>query len=68
LVGYRDPPIGLLEASSFIEAIQRRQGYIACLEEIVYNKGWIDKEKVLEQSEKLKNTNYGKCLADLVRE
>ncbi|KUK00993.1 MAG: Glucose-1-phosphate thymidylyltransferase [Methanobacteriaceae archaeon 41_258] len=33
-------PIGLLEASSFIEAIQRRQGfYIACLEEIAYNKG-----------------------------
>ncbi|MDI3483435.1 MAG: glucose-phosphate thymidylyltransferase [Methanobacteriaceae archaeon] len=62
-------PIGLLEASSFIETIQRRQGfYIACLEEIAYNKGWIDKEKVLEQSEKLKNTDYGKYLVDLVRE
>lgn len=62
-------PIGLLEASSFVETIQRRQGfYIACLEEIAYNKGWIDKEKVLEQSEKFKNTDYGKYLADLVRE
>lgn len=33
-------PIGLIEASSFVETIQRRQGfYIACLEEIAYNKG-----------------------------
>ncbi|MBC7100559.1 MAG: glucose-1-phosphate thymidylyltransferase RfbA [Methanobacteriales archaeon] len=62
-------PIGLLEASSFVETIQRRQGfYIACLEEIAYNKGWIDEEKVLEQSEKLKNTDYGRYLAELVRE
>lgn len=62
-------PLGLLEASSFIETIQRRQGfYIACLEEIAYNKGWIDKEKVLEQAEKLKNTAYGRYLADLVQE
>ena len=35
----------LLEASSF----EKRQGYkIACLEEIAYNNGWIDKQKVLE--------------------
>ncbi|MGB9845078.1 glucose-1-phosphate thymidylyltransferase RfbA [Methanothermobacter tenebrarum] len=62
-------PIGLLEASSFVETIQRRQGfYIACLEEIAYNKGWIDEEKVLEQSEKLKNTDYGRYLAELVQE
>lgn len=62
-------PIGLLEASSFIETIQRRQGfYIACLEEIAYNKGWIDKEKVLKQAEKLKNTDYGRYLSDLVQE
>jgi|GEM_PF-1945263 len=48
-------PIGLLEASSFIEAIQRRQGfYIACLEEIAYNKGWIDKEKSLNNQRSLK--------------
>jgi len=61
-------PLGLLEASSFIETIQRRQGfYIACLEEIAYNKGWINEEELLEQAEKLKNTDYGRYLADLVQ-
>ena len=34
----------LLEASNYVEAIQKRQGfYIACIEEIAYKKGWIDK-------------------------
>ena len=37
---------GLLEASNYVEAIQKRQGfYIACLEEIAYNNGWIDNVK-----------------------
>lgn len=37
----------LLEAANYVEVIQKRQGlYIACIEEIAYQKGWIDKEKV----------------------
>lgn len=57
---------GLLEASSFIETIQKRQGfYIACLEEIAYNNGWITREDVLEMAEKLEKTDYGKYLRDL---
>ena len=60
--------IGLLEASNFVEAIQKRQGfYIACLEEIAYNNGWIDKEKVLKLAKTLEKTEYGKYLTDLVK-
>ena len=44
-----------LEASNFIETIQKRQGlYIACLEEIAYNKGYITKEELLKTAEELK--------------
>lgn len=57
---------GLLEASSFIETIQKRQGfYIACLEEIAYNNGWITREDLLEMAEKLEKTEYGRYLKDL---
>jgi glucose-1-phosphate thymidylyltransferase len=59
--------IGLLEASNFVEAIQKRQGFfIACLEEIAYNNGWIDKEKVLKLAEELKKTDYSTYLTYLV--
>jgi glucose-1-phosphate thymidylyltransferase len=59
--------IGLLEASNFVEAIQKRQGfYIACLEEIAFNSGWIDEEKVLKLAKPLKKTDYGDYLTNLV--
>lgn len=59
--------IGLLEASNFIEAIQKRQGfYIACLEEIAYHNGWIGADKVLETAKSLEKTDYSKYLTDLV--
>ena len=59
--------IGLLEASNYVEAIQERQGfYIACLEEIAYNNGWIDKDRVLKSAEILVKTEYGKYLSELI--
>lgn len=59
--------IGLLEASNFIEAIQKRQGfYIACLEEVAYHNGWIGEDKVLEIAKGLEKTDYAKYLNDLV--
>ncbi|MGB9937110.1 MAG: glucose-1-phosphate thymidylyltransferase RfbA [Methanobacterium sp.] len=59
--------IGLLEASNFVEAIQKRQGfYIACLEEIAYNNGWINAETVLKLAKTLEKTEYSKYLIDLV--
>jgi glucose-1-phosphate thymidylyltransferase len=61
--------IGLLEASNFIEAIQKRQGfYIACLEEIAYNNGWIGADKVLEIAKSLEKTDYSKYLSDLAND
>lgn len=57
---------GLLEAANFIETIQKRQSlYIACLEEIAFNKGYINKEKLLELAESLKKTDYGEYLLNL---
>lgn len=59
--------IGLMEASNFVEVIQRRQGfYIACLEEIAYHNEWITAEKVLEMAANLEKTEYGEYLRDLV--
>jgi glucose-1-phosphate thymidylyltransferase len=53
---------GLLEASNFIETIQKRQGmYVSCIEEIAYNNGWISKEILLKLSCEYK-TEYGEYL------
>ena len=50
----------LLEASNFVEAIQSRQGhYIACIEEIAYNKKWINSEQLKELILPLMKTDYG---------
>jgi len=57
---------GLLEAANFIETVQKRQSlYIACLEEIAYNKGYINKDKLLKEAETLKKTDYGEYLFNL---
>lgn len=59
----------LLEASTFVQTIEHRQGYkIACLEEIAYNNGWINKEKVLEIAGPLSKNGYGQYLKDLVKD
>ncbi len=59
--------IGLLEASNYVEAIQKRQGfYIACLEEIAYNNGWINEDRVLKSAETLEKTEYGKYLSEII--
>ena len=58
---------GLLEASNFVEAIQKRQGFfIACLEEIAYHNGWIGAEKVIKLAKTLEKTEYGNYLMELV--
>ncbi|WP_295614441.1 glucose-1-phosphate thymidylyltransferase RfbA [uncultured Methanobrevibacter sp.] len=59
---------GLLEAANFIETVQKRQSlYIACLEEIAFNKGYINEEQLLKTAEELKKTDYGQYLFDLVK-
>ena len=53
----------LLEASSFIQTIEKRQGLkIACLEEIAYEMGFIDKAQVLRLAQDLAKTGYGQYL------
>ena len=57
---------GLLNAANFVETVQKRQGlYIACLEEIAYMKGWIDKKELLKLAADLIKTDYGKYLKNL---
>ncbi|MBS9775848.1 MAG: glucose-1-phosphate thymidylyltransferase RfbA [Fusobacterium sp.] len=59
----------LLQASNFIETIQERQGhYVACLEEIAYRKGWINKEQLHKLAEPLLKTPYGKYLMEIGEE
>jgi glucose-1-phosphate thymidylyltransferase len=53
---------GLLEASNFIETIQKRQGmYVSCIEEIACNNGWIDRADLLRLAAAYK-TEYGEYL------
>ena len=60
---------GLLDASNFVEAVQTRQGlYIACLEEIAYRKGYINKEQLLELAKPLMKTEYGQYLVKVSME
>lgn len=56
----------LMEAGTFVEVIEKRQGLkMACLEEIAYEKGYIDREQLIEQGKFLKNSQYGKYLLEL---
>lgn len=59
----------LMEASSFIETIEKRAGLkVACLEEIAYQKKWITKEQLIQQGEKLAKNQYGQYLLSLVED
>jgi glucose-1-phosphate thymidylyltransferase len=56
----------LLEASNFIEAIQKRQGlYVACIEEIAYRLGYIDRTQLQEIAQSLYPTEYGRYLREI---
>ncbi|MDC3276730.1 glucose-1-phosphate thymidylyltransferase RfbA [Flavobacteriaceae bacterium] len=53
----------LLEASQFIQTVEKRQGLkVGCLEEIAYEKGFISKEQLLNQAKTLNGTSYGDYL------
>ncbi|MCB2309111.1 glucose-1-phosphate thymidylyltransferase RfbA [Clostridium estertheticum] len=57
---------GLLDAANFVEALQSRQGqYVACIEEIAYINGFINREQLLKLSEPLIKTQYGKYLLNI---
>jgi len=57
---------GLLEATNFVEAVQNRQGlYIACIEEIAFRLGYIDKNDLKNLAKPLSKTDYGKYLLNI---
>ncbi|EOH89259.1 glucose-1-phosphate thymidylyltransferase RfbA [Enterococcus villorum] len=59
----------LLEASTFIETIEKRQNLkVACLEEIAYRMGYINKEQLLSLAQPLKKNQYGQYLLMLAAE
>jgi glucose-1-phosphate thymidylyltransferase len=58
----------LLEASQFIETVERRQGQkIGCPEEIAFEKGWIESAQLRALAAPLKNSGYGEYLLSLLR-
>ena len=58
--------MSLLEASHFIGTLEARQGLkIACLEEVAYRNGWLQKEDLLKLAAPLAKTGYGKYLMDI---
>ncbi len=59
----------MLAAANFVETVQTRQGfYIACIEEIAYRKGFINREKLLDLAQRLKKTEYGQYLFKVAQE
>ena len=59
----------LLEASQYVQTIEHRQGLkVACLEEIAFQQGWIDRTQLLERAKAFGKTGYGQYLYGLAEE
>ena len=59
----------MLEAASFVETIQKRQGlYVACIEEIAWRNGWISNQQLKNIGEGMSKTEYGQYLLSLINE
>jgi glucose-1-phosphate thymidylyltransferase len=57
----------LIEASQFVQTIERRQGYkIACLEEVAYGNDWLTEKQIKEAAQRSKNSEYGDYLTSLI--
>jgi glucose-1-phosphate thymidylyltransferase len=58
----------LLEASEFVRTIEHRQSFkIACIEEIAFKNGWIDRDRLKARAEAMKASPYGAYLRELLR-
>ncbi len=59
----------LQQAASYVQAVQERQGLkIACLEEIAYRLGYIDREEVERLARSMKKNQYGTYLMDMLKD
>ena len=59
----------LLEASQFVETVEKRQGFkIACLEEIAWRNGWLSNDEMIKAGSDLAKNSYGKYLLTLMNE
>ena len=59
----------LLDASQYVQTIEQRQGLkVACLEEIAYQQGWIDRQQLLVQAKAFGKTGYGQYLFKLAED
>lgn len=61
-------PDSLLEASEFVRALEKRQGFrIACPEEIAYNAGWINQDQLIFLGNALSKSSYGQYILSIAR-
>jgi len=59
----------LMEAGQFVQTIEHRQGYkVACIEEIAFRNGWINKTQLIKLAEPLEKTGYGQYLLEIAEE
>lgn len=59
----------LLEASQFIETVEKRQGFmIACLEEIAYTMGYITKDQLQQLAQEMQKNDYGNYLQEIAED
>ena len=57
----------LIDAASFVQTLETRQGMkVACLEEIAFRLGFIDREQVIALAKPLEKSGYGKYLIELI--
>ena len=60
---------GLTEAASFVQAVQKRQAlYVACIEEIAYRQGWINRDELVALAEEMIKTEYGQYMMAIAQE
>lgn len=58
----------LLEAATFVETIEKRQGFkIACLEEIAWRNGWLNENDITKIANSMSKNGYGKYLQSLIQ-
>ena len=56
----------LIEAGQFVQTVEHRQGFkIACLEEIAYNQGWLNRAELVKRAQALGKTAYGEYLFEI---